>query len=99
MTSGPMRTTTLAAVLAVAIAPAAVAAPKSQPADAKAGAGPVGKAAPACGARVLPLVEGNTWRYTSIPAPAPAEAASARIARTQPNTIVITVKKVDKQGA
>lgn len=94
-----MRTTTLAAVLAVALAPAAsVARPRSQPADAKAGAGPVGKAAPACGAKVLPLVEGNTWRYTMIPAPVPAEAAIARIAPAQPNEIVITVKKVDKQA-
>lgn len=93
-----MRTTTLAAVLAVALAPAAGAAPRSQPADAKAGAGPKGKAAPACGAKVLPLVEGNMWRYTMIPAPAPAETAIARIAPAQPNEIVITVKKVEKQG-
>lgn len=94
-----MRTTTLAAVLAVALAPAAgVARPRSQPADAKAGEGPKGKAAPACGAKVLPLVEGNMWRYTMIPAPAPAESAIARIAPAQPNEIVITVKKVEKQG-
>lgn len=95
-----MRTTTsLAAVLAVALAPvASEARPRSQPADAKAGSGPVGKAAPACGVKILPLVEGNTWRYVMIPAPAPAEAAIARIAPAQPNEIVITVKKLEKQG-
>src|SRR4051812_44505392 len=99
MTSGSMRTTSLAAVLAVALAPVvSEARPRSQPADAKAGSGPVGKAAPACGAKVLPLVEGNMWRYTMIPAPAPAEPAIVRIAPAQPNTIVITVKKVEKQG-
>ncbi len=94
-----MRTTTLAAVLAVALAPAlGEARPRSQPADAKSGAGPTGKAAPACGAKILPLVEGNSWRYTMIPAPAPAESAIARIAPAQPNEIVITVKKIEKQG-
>lgn len=96
-----MRTTTsLAAVLAVALAPVvSEARPRSQPADAKGGSGPVGKAAPACGAKVLPLVEGNTWRYNSVAAPQPADQAIARIAPAQPNTIVITVKKVEKQGA
>jgi hypothetical protein len=94
-----MRTTPLAAVLAVALAPAlGEARPRSQPADAKAGSGPVGKAAPAGGAKILPLVEGNTWRYTMIPAPAAADQAIARIAPAQPNEIVITVKKVEKQG-
>jgi hypothetical protein len=95
-----MRTASLAAALAVALAPAAVseARPKAQPADAKGGNAPVGKAAPACGAKVLPLIEGNSWRYVSVPAPLPAESAIARIAPAQPNTIVITVKKVEKQG-
>lgn len=101
MTSGLMRTAPLAAALAVAaLAPAAVseARPKQQPADAKGGAGATGKTAGACGAKILPLVEGNSWRYVSVPAPLPAESAIARIAPAQPNTIVITVKKVEKQG-
>ena len=41
-----------------------------------------GKAAPACGAKVLPLVAGNTWTYNPVAAPTPPpEAIAAHRAR------------------
>jgi hypothetical protein len=93
-----MRTSALAALLALALVPATASArPRPQPADAKAGGGPTGKATPACGAKVLPLVAGNSWTYTSIASPLPAEDAIKRIAPGQPKQIVITVKDLKKQ--
>lgn len=94
---GLMRTSALAALAALALVPAvATARPRPQQADAKAGSGPTGKAAPACGAKVLPLVEGNSWTYVSIAAPLPADDQIKRIAPGQPKKIVITVKSIDK---
>jgi hypothetical protein len=95
-----MRSLPLAAALsfvALGLAPAASARPRPQPADAKAGSGPTSKTAPACGAKVLPLAEGNTWTYVAIPAPLPADDQIKRIAPGQPKEIVITVKKLEKQ--
>src|ERR1041385_2269535 len=77
----------VAAALALVLGPTVASArPKVQQADAKAGGGPTGKSAPACGAKVMPMVIGNTWTYSSIPAPQPAESAIARIAPAQPKT-------------
>ncbi|HUS29876.1 MAG TPA: hypothetical protein VMZ53_15330 [Kofleriaceae bacterium] len=93
-----MRTPALAALLTLALVPATASArPRPQPADAKAGGGPTGKSAPACGAKVLPLVVGNSWTYTSIAAPLPADEQIKRIAPGQPKKIVVTVKSVDKK--
>jgi hypothetical protein len=99
---GLMRTrlpsATLAGLAALALVPAvATARPRPQAADAKSGAGPVGKAAPACGAKVLPLVVGNSWTYTSIASPLPPEEQIRRIAPGQPKKIVITVKNLEKK--
>jgi hypothetical protein len=89
---------TLAGLAALALVPAvATARPRPQAADAKSGAGPVGKAAPACGAKVLPLVVGNSWTYTSIASPLPPEEQIRRIAPGQPKKIVITVKNLEKK--
>ena len=98
---GLMRTPAIAAIAALgalALVPAAVSArPRPQPADAKAGGGPTGKSAPACGAKVLPRVLGNSWTYISIPSPLPPDEQIKRIAPGQPKKIVITVKSIDKQ--
>jgi hypothetical protein len=94
-----MRTPAIAAAaLAVALVPAAaMARPRPQVADAKAGGGPTGKSAPACGAKVLPLVLGNSWTYISIPSPLPPDDQIKRIAPGQPKKIVVTVKSIDKK--
>jgi len=60
--------------------------------------GPVGKAVPACGARILPLVEGNQWTYVFIQAPTPPRDDLAKLIPSQPQQVVITVKKVETTG-
>lgn len=57
-----------------------------------------GKAAPACAAKILPLVAGNTWTYNPVAAPTSLPEAMQRLAPNQPKQIVITVKSVEKQG-
>jgi hypothetical protein len=57
-----------------------------------------GKAAPACGAKVLPLVVGNTWTYNPVAAPTSLSEAMQRLAPSQPKQIVVTVKSIDKKG-
>jgi len=56
------------------------------------------KAAPACGARIFPLVVGNTWTYGAVAAPAPLPEAMQRLAPAQPKTIVIAVKEIKQKG-
>jgi hypothetical protein len=86
-----MRFALIAATLA--LPGLAVAGPK-----AKAGTPP--HSPPACGVKILPLVEGNTWTYENTAAPAPPEDAIKRIAPEPMKTVVITVKSVDaKKGA
>ncbi len=56
-----------------------------------------GKAA--CGARILPLAEGNTWTYESVP---PKDAIIPELARLAPRpakTIKVVVKSVATKGA
>ena len=60
--------------------------------------GPVGKAVPACGARILPLVEGNQWTYVFIQAPTGPRDDLAKLTPSQPQQVVITVKKVETNG-
>jgi hypothetical protein len=60
--------------------------------------GPVGKALGACGARILPLVEGNQWTYTFVAAPTPPRDDIAKLSPSQPKEIVITVKTVETKG-
>jgi hypothetical protein len=57
-----------------------------------------GKAAPACGAKILPLVVGNVWTYNPVAAPTALSDAMARLAPNQPKIIVVTVKSVEKKG-
>ncbi|MDX2091011.1 MAG: hypothetical protein SFX73_24340 [Kofleriaceae bacterium] len=87
-----MRTTPalLAPLLALVLAPAAVAA---KPKEAAAG-----KATRACGVTVLPLSEGNSWSYSFVP---PKDAAAPEIARISPpaaKSFVITVKSIETKG-
>jgi hypothetical protein len=91
MNPAPMRMPYLLAALALVPAVAG-AKPKD---DAKAGA----SKAPACGAKVLPLAEGNQWTYNSIAAPVPPPDAIKRLSPAQPKAIQITVKSVTAQGA
>jgi hypothetical protein len=54
----------------------------------------------ACGAKILPLVEGNQWTYEAVQAPLSPDDKVKRISPLQPKTVVITVKSVDaKKGA
>src|SRR5262245_3600147 len=49
---------------------------------------------PACGAKILPLVEGNVWTYEAVSAREPILPELAKLAPRQPKKIVITVKSV-----
>ena len=51
-----------------------------------------------CGARVLPLVEGNTWTYNPVAPPIAPDDKVKRIAPQEPKQIVVTVKQVEKKG-
>ena len=81
----------LLAVLAVPSAPSAAPRNKKNPA--------AGKSAPACGAKIFPLVAGSTWTYNPVAAPAAAIDAIARISPQQPKQITVTVTGVEKKGA
>lgn len=84
---GPMRRPVLAPALL-----ALLAAPSISAARPKAGS------APACGAKILPLVEGNSWTYQTVAAPLPAEPAIVRISPPLPKGFTITVKSVAQEG-
>jgi len=56
------------------------------------------KKAAACGAKILPLVVGNSWKYESVVAPLPAEEMVAKIAPPEPKFFTITVKSIDAKG-
>ena len=58
-----------------------------------------GKSPPACGAKVLPLVAGNSWTYGPVAAPTSISEAMQRLVPAQPKQIVVTVTAVEKQGA
>jgi hypothetical protein len=57
-----------------------------------------GKAAPACGAKILPLAVGNVWTYNPVAAPTSLPEAMARLAPNQPKIVVVTVKAIEKKG-
>ena len=54
--------------------------------------------APACGARILPLVEGNSWTYVAVPAANPIVQDLVKIAPRPAKQIVVTVKKIETAG-
>jgi hypothetical protein len=60
--------------------------------------GPVGKAAGACGVRILPLVEGNKWTYGFVDSGLPPRDDLLKLMPAEPGTIVITVKSIETKG-
>jgi hypothetical protein len=88
-----------ALLLAVALAPSLVlAAPKrgGAPGGPMTSPGaPVAKTLGACGAHILPLVEGNQWTYSAVVAMAPPTDQVKRISPLEAKTIVITVKSIE----
>jgi hypothetical protein len=79
-------------VLLVALPAASVAAPAKKPPGA-------GKSPPACGAKVLPLVTGNTWTYANVPSPVAVRDDLSRLVPNPAKKVVITVKSVETKGA
>jgi hypothetical protein len=59
---------------------------------------PKPKGKPACGVTLLPLVVGNQWTYSFVPAKDPATPDIARIAPATPKGFVITVKNIETKG-
>jgi hypothetical protein len=57
-----------------------------------------GKSPPACGAKILPLVTGNTWTYEAVASRDPILPELQRLAPRQPRKIVVTVKSVAPKG-
>ena len=96
--------TLLAALVPLLLVPAASSAAFGAPGAGpkKAGGdfhpGPVGKAPPPCGAKLFPLVEGNSWTYGQVAAMTAPREDLARLTPIAPQKIVITVKKVETQG-
>ena len=82
----------LALVVSGSLSVVATAAPKKPAAGG-------GKAAPACGAKVLPLVVGNQWTYNLTPALVAAQPAIAKLAPMAPKSIVVDVMAIDLKGA
>jgi hypothetical protein len=60
--------------------------------------GPVGKAVAPCGAKILPLVEGNKWTYGFVESGIQPPADLLKLMPSEPNQIVITVKSVETKG-
>jgi hypothetical protein len=60
--------------------------------------GPVGKAPSPCGAKILPLVEGNKWTYGFVASPVPPRDDLVKLLPSQPSQVVITVKSVETKG-
>lgn len=51
-----------------------------------------------CGAKILPLAEGNSWTYERIAAPQPILPELVKVAPEAAKKIVITVTSVDSKG-
>ncbi len=60
--------------------------------------GPTGKTAGACGAKILPLVEGNQWTYGFVDSGLPPRDDLNKLMPSEPGSIVITVKSIEPKG-
>jgi hypothetical protein len=60
--------------------------------------GPVGKAAGTCGAKILPLVEGNKWTYGYVESGVPLRDDLLKLTPSEPMSIVISVKSIETKG-
>ncbi len=82
-----MRALALSAVLLGSSVTLATAAPKA-----------AGKTSAACGAKILPLAEGNTWTYEATASRDPILPDLAKLAPRSAKKIVITVKSIAAKG-
>jgi len=60
--------------------------------------GPVGKAIAPCGAKILPLLEGNKWTYGYVESGLSPPPELLKLTPSQPATIAISVKSVEVRG-
>ena len=60
--------------------------------------GPVGKAVAPCGAKILPLVEGNRWTYGFVESGVPPRDDLLKLTPSEPMQIVISVKSIETKG-
>jgi len=60
--------------------------------------GPVGKAVATCGAKILPLVEGNKWTYGYVESGVPPRDDLLKLTPSEPSQIVISVKSIESKG-
>ncbi|MCW5802634.1 MAG: hypothetical protein KIT31_09615 [Deltaproteobacteria bacterium] len=56
------------------------------------------KTPPACGAKILPLVVGNSWKYMQVSALTPVRDDLAKIVPPAAKSVVVTVKKIEAKG-
>jgi hypothetical protein len=85
-------------ILGAALLPLILLVPSITEAQKKSPNGPVGKAVGACGAKILPLVEGNRWTYGFVASDAPPRDDLQKLMPSQPMSIVITVKSIKTEG-
>ncbi|HEX3482001.1 MAG TPA: hypothetical protein VHT91_43605 [Kofleriaceae bacterium] len=60
--------------------------------------GPTGKTPGACGAKILPLVEGNQWTYGFVASGTEPPPELVKLLPSEPGTIIITVKSIEAKG-
>ena len=85
-------------IFSAALLPVILLLPSVSQAQKKAASPPVGKAVGACGAKVLPLVEGNKWTYEFVASTQTAPVELAKLLPSQPASVVITVKSIQTTG-
>jgi hypothetical protein len=85
-------------IRSAALLPLILLVPSITEAQKKSPNGPVGRAAGACGAKILPLIEGNRWTYGFVASDAPPRDDLQKLMPTQPMTIVVTVKSIRTEG-
>jgi hypothetical protein len=60
--------------------------------------GPTGKTPGVCGAKILPLVEGNQWTYGFVASGTEPPPELIKLLPSEPSTIVITVKSIESKS-
>ena len=85
-------------ILGAALLPLILLVPSVTEAQKKLVNGPTGKVTGACGARILPLVEGNRWTYGFVASDLPLRPDLIKLSPSQPQSVVITVKSIEPKG-
>jgi hypothetical protein len=85
-------------ILSTVVLPLILLVPSVTLAQKKSPNGPVGKATGACGARILPLVEGNQWTYEFVASDAPPRDDLQKLMPSQPMKVVVLVKSVEPKN-